>query len=572
MTGIPDQAGSYHSLSQPHRRLLAGSPQFLPAGKQAGGHQAHKIPDPLLPFSHWIDKRRFDAQNHPQSQWRHMAPVKPHRKLGRDYFSLANAIMVAIAPPVYLATSYMGANTPMDKEIKEELKKNGKKGMDAWLYNLRRKVGGKYYGASKEGFLKPKFKNFVDRHIYRFTPQQLERGYAASKIVLALTCIPKALNGIRYGLTSGQPSMIFEHGLELMLVPLAMTASPFANSLFFLLYAMFSLGLANDVRNEGVKAKGGKNLRVYDMTRFKDVFKPYSGYSLGKRLVTFPKEIFKMGRFVAGDIHLAFERTRNNLAFTRYILLGRQADALENKIQLKKQQLGLLNHGALGSSMKPFQLGLYKAKVETPVLFHQKLGLPNLIYQLRYHTAFIHHADSHSAAGPKNKTGFIDRFKFNMHQVGKAFQRSYPEVTQDFKQHPNDLFNTYGSAGKASLSYILQTLGTIPAIILAAGPMRKYETTALYKIGNGISAGVQGMAGFIGDCSLFLMGLRGRHIKEKLPVFTTIMELSGNMMNKGGREKPFANTLKYMGAAGNSLFFAARSEKIQRGESGESAT
>jgi hypothetical protein len=278
------------------------------------------------------------------------------------------------------------------------------------------------------------------------TQEEVKKMYKWSKILLTCAVFPKAMNGIGYGLSSQQPSMIFEHMFELLTFPFALAQTPFIQNLLFMVSGFFSLGLANDLDNDKKRAKGDPNLRVYDMERLKSVFKPSSGLGLGERAKTLAQETAGMAKFTAEDIVVASKRLKRDF--------GNMA-----------------------------------------------------------------------------------------------------------KGQANEITSGEGSAGKASLNFALLQIGTIPKLMLS---FMQNEHSPIYQMIKAYSGFMQGAAAIVGDWSIFLLGKDGKTIGERLPVVGVTAEATGRITSYGKGEKPLATFLQKIGEAGNTLFYAVRSSKLQQ--------
>jgi hypothetical protein len=254
------------------------------------------------------------------------------------------------------------------------------------------------------------------------------------------------MNGINYGLSSEQPSMVFEHLLEILLFPFMLAQTPLIQNIGFMLTGLFSLGLANDLDNDKRREKKDPNLRVYNMDKLKSVFKPSSGLGFGERLGTLAKEFGGMAKFTGGDI---------------------------------------------------------------------KLGV----------------------------------------------QRVVRDTSNLAKNKPNEITSGEGSAGKASLNFVLLQLGTIPKLALSFMRNENGPIGALIK---GYSWLLQSAAALVGDFSIFLLGKDGKTLGERLPVAGVTAEAGGRLISYGKSEKPLATFLQKIGEAGNTLFYAVRASKLQQ--------
>jgi hypothetical protein len=277
------------------------------------------------------------------------------------------------------------------------------------------------------------------------TRHEITQMYKWSKILLTCAVFPKAMNSISYGLSSGQPSMIFEHLFELLMFPFAIAQTPFIQNLLFMASGFFSLGLANDLDNDKKRAAGDPNLRIYNMDRLKAIFKSDSNLSAGERAKGLAKETAGMGKFAVADIGIATKRLKRD--FT----------------------------------------GMVKGK-------------------------------------------------------------------------ENEITSGVGSGGKASLNFALLQLGTIPKLMLS---FMQNEKNPIYQMIKAYSGFMQGAAAIVGDWSIFLLGKEGKTIGERLPVAGVTAEATGRIISYGKGEKPLATFLQKIGEAGNTLFYAVRSSKLQ---------
>jgi hypothetical protein len=303
----------------------------------------------------------------------------------------------------------------------------------------------RYFGDSRERSRRAAQK--LVRAVLRrdLTPKQIQAMYKWSKILLTCAVFPKAMNGISYGLSSQQPSMIFEHMFELLTFPFAIAQTPFIQNLLFMVSGFFSLGLANDLDNDKKRAVGDPNLRVYNMEHLKQVFKPSSGLDLKERARGLAQETVGMSKFVAEDIGVAAKRLKRDF--------GNMA-----------------------------------------------------------------------------------------------------------KGNANEITSGEGSAGKASLNFALLQLGTIPKLMLS---FMQNEHNPVYQLIKAYSGFMQTAAGLVGDFSIFLLGKDGKTLGERLPVVGVSAELAGRVSSYGKGEKPLATFLQKIGEAGNTLFYAVRSAKLQ---------
>jgi hypothetical protein len=276
------------------------------------------------------------------------------------------------------------------------------------------------------------------------TEQDIQRMYKLSKILLTATVFPKALNGIVYGITSQQPSMIFEYIGELLTFPFALAQTPLIQNIVFMLSGLFSLGLANDLDNDKRRAAGDKKLRVYDMTKLKSVFSSQSGLSASQRLQTLGGETWGMTKFVGEDILVGFQRIKRDIPL-----------ALQHK--------------------------------------------------------------------------------------------------------NNEMTNGEGNGGKASMNFALLQFGTIPKLMLS---FMKNDTGPLAQAIKAYSWTLQSAAAFVGSFSIFMLGLKGETMGERVPMLGVTTESTGRIISSGKAEQPLATFLQKIGEASNSIFYAVRSNKL----------
>jgi hypothetical protein len=232
-------------------------------------------------------------------------------------------IMTMVGTPLMLASSLLGVHP-------------GKKGLEFTATGLFNKLA-TYVG--------PKIKAKSIEAFKDLSVPVLKKMYSAGKITLALGIIPKTIIGILYGIRAQQPSILFSHLLQLPLTPLILKDNPIATSLAYLMGGLFTLGFINDVENgqlkDGLKnpAKGGP--RLYDMTRFKNIFSGKSGLSLGDRISSFFSETIKMSRFVLDD-HI--RTTQRAFREVGQMLRGQKNDLTDTKStgSTSKSSLGFL--------------------------------------------------------------------------------------------------------------------------------------------------------------------------------------------------------------------------------------
>jgi hypothetical protein len=379
-----------------------------------------------------------------------------------DYYGLLTSTIALTMGPLYLLSTLLGA-----------------------------KSGGAIRGKYVKEAVKPGVKQLVEKLIGRkISDETVVNMYNISKVLLTCSVFPKSLNGIRYGLASEQPSMVFEHLFEICSFPFALTQKAFIQSILFMVSGLFSLGLANDLENEQKRKKGDPNLRIYKMDHLKALVNPHIHIAFRKRLSGLASEFGHMAKFVGGDIVLGVKRA------------GRDSAKLTHT-------LGAL----LTISAKRFKRRLSHIKRRLTHKGKEKIQYdPSLDYR----------------------------------PVLKSFGK-------------NELTNGQGTAGKASMNFTLLQLGTIPKLALTFIP----KDTPMYKVIEWYGHIVQGVAAVVGDFSVFLLGKQGKTIGEKIPVVGVTLEATGRIMNYGKTENPVANFLQYVGAAGNSLFYAVRASKLE---------
>jgi hypothetical protein len=280
------------------------------------------------------------------------------------------------------------------------------------------------------------------------TDQDIERLYKYSKIILTATVFPKALNGIVYGITSQQPSMIFEYIGELLTFPFALAQTPVIQNIIFMMSGLFSLGLANDLDNDKRRAAGDKNLRIYDMTKLKSVFNSKSGLSATERISTLGGETRGMTKFVGEDVLVGLQRITRDI----------------------------------------------------PLIFQHK---------------------------------------------------------------ENEMTNGEGNGGKASLNFLLLQIGTIPKLMLS---FMKNDTGPLGQAIKTYSWAMQSLAAFVGSYSVFMLGMKGETMGERIPMVAVTTESAGSVISSGKSEKPLATFLQKMGETGCSIYYAVRSNKLGKEE------
>jgi hypothetical protein len=89
------------------------------------------------------------------------------------------------------------------------------------------------------------------------------------------------------------------------------------------------------------------------------------------------------------------------------------------------------------------------------------------------------------------------------------------------------------------------------------------ENSPIYQLIKAYSGFMQGAAAVVGDFSIFLLGKNGKTLGERLPVAGVTAEATGRIISYGSGEKPLATFLQKIGEAGNTLFYAVRSSKLQ---------
>lgn len=359
--------------------------------------------------------------------------------MNRDFvFSMIHSAIALTMAPVFLFSTLLGARSTAMLEAGRAIREM------PWMKRIWHNAVGATYVPEKASPWAKKFARLVLRR--DLTPEEIKKMYQWSKFLLTCSIFPKAMNGISYGLSSEQPSIIFEHAMEVLMFPLILSQTPFIQNVSFMLYSLFSLGLANDLDNDKLRAKGEKaGLRIYPMKRLKDLVNPASPISSEARLKGLGREIFNMGRFVLGDIRLGVQRVIRDAS-------------------------GIL------------------------------------------------------------------------------------------KGQPNELTNTEGNAGKASLGFVLWQVGTIPKLALS---FLKNENSPLGVAIKAYSWVVQSVAAVVGDFSLFLLGKDGKTVGERLPMAGATAEASGRIFSYGKSEKPFATFLQKIGEAGNTLFYAVRASRLK---------
>jgi hypothetical protein len=167
------------------------------------------------------------------------------------------------------------------------------------LLGVKKKEGSQELEFSRNGFTR-----LIERGIGKpLQVPRMFRSYTWGKNILALGILPKTLIGIMYGIQSQQPSMLLAHVLQLPLTIFIMKEIKFATTLVYLMGGLFTLGFINDVQNGNIKEKGDKSKkpRVYDMTRFKQIFSLHSELSVTNRFSRFLSETGKMLKFSAQD-------------------------------------------------------------------------------------------------------------------------------------------------------------------------------------------------------------------------------------------------------------------------------
>ena len=226
--------------------------------------------------------------------------------------------------PVFLVSTLMGARSKAMHEaglaaqaVGQLAKKSGHQWTNPaqWFKQvLKRATEATIVHEKSHGFVR-KAVNGASRPFLKrdLADRDIKKMYELSKIMLTATVFPKALNGIVYGVNAQQPSMIFEHAIELLLFPFALAQTPFIQNALFMLSGLFSLGLANDLDNDKKRAAQAQDLRVYDMAHLKDILKPSSHLGLSERFTGVFKEGWGMTRFVGEDMKVGLQRVNRDL-------------------------------------------------------------------------------------------------------------------------------------------------------------------------------------------------------------------------------------------------------------------
>lgn len=146
----------------------------------------------------------------------------------------------------------------------------------------------------------------------------LKKMYNTGKVMLALGIIPKSIIGLRFGLNAQQPAILLSKVMEILLFPLIMIESRIATAFNAFVGAFFTVGFANDMDNRPFKPDGEPEpKRVYDMTRFKSVFKKDSALKASHRIGIFVDEMGRMVKFAAVDHLVALRRVTDNIKKAR---------------------------------------------------------------------------------------------------------------------------------------------------------------------------------------------------------------------------------------------------------------
>jgi hypothetical protein len=218
-------------------------------------------------------------------------------------------VMTLIGTPLMLATSLLGINKTPTKDL--EFKPN-------WLSD---KVLGLKKGERGAITYKPTlvartlFKNVDAKNSTKAAEaigQKMLTQYKFGRMVLALGIIPKSVIGIMYGVQAQQPSILLAHLLQLPLVGMILKENRTATTLVYLMGGLFTLGFINDTQNGQIKDKlpgsEDERTRLFDMSRFKQVFQRHSGLSFGHRISQGIGEFGKMIKFSAEDHIISSKR------------------------------------------------------------------------------------------------------------------------------------------------------------------------------------------------------------------------------------------------------------------------
>jgi hypothetical protein len=245
-----------------------------------------------------------------------------------------SAIALTMAP-LFLVSTLLGARSTVMLEAGKAMRPSREM---PWLKRLwHNAVAATYVPGEAKPWAKKLARFVLKRDL---TPDEIKKMYQWSKFLLTCSIFPKAMNGISYGLSSEQPSIVAEHATEVLMFPLILSQTPFIQNVSFMLYSLFSLGLANDLDNDKLRAKGQETgLRVYPMERLKAIFNPASRLGPEARLKGLGRELAGMGRFVAGDIRLGVQRVVRD--FSR-ILHGQPNEIANGEGNAGKASLGFV--------------------------------------------------------------------------------------------------------------------------------------------------------------------------------------------------------------------------------------
>lgn len=249
---------------------------------------------------------------------------KTKNKLGFFFGFLQAGVAMTMAPLFFLST-LMGARSKAMHEagqlaVKQAGRMMGQTEKQAlspgrWFKNVLERATTATIVPEKSHHRIRRLVNGTTQRVFKheLTDGDIKKMYQYSKVMLTATVFPKALNGMVYGFAAQQPSMIFEHAIELLAFPFALAQTPFIQNALFMLSGLFSLGLANDLDNDKKRAAGSSDLRVYDMSHFKDIFKLKSELSLAQRAKGLVKEGWGMTRFVGEDVKVGLQRVQRDL-------------------------------------------------------------------------------------------------------------------------------------------------------------------------------------------------------------------------------------------------------------------
>lgn len=249
---------------------------------------------------------------------------KAKNKLGFFFGFLQAGVAMTMAPLFFLST-LMGARSKAmqeaghlaAKQAGRMMGQSGKRGLSPahWFKNVLERATTATIVPEKSHNRIRRLVNGTTQRLFKheLTDRDIKKMYQYSKVMLTATVFPKALNGMVYGFAAQQPSMIFEHAIELLAFPFALAQTPFIQNALFMLSGLFSLGLANDLDNDKKRAVGSSDLRVYDMSHFKDVFRLTSELSPVQRAKGLVTEGWGMTRFVGEDIKVGLQRVKRDL-------------------------------------------------------------------------------------------------------------------------------------------------------------------------------------------------------------------------------------------------------------------